>query len=158
VPENATRLGPEVAEEDLGTAGRLRIVVARLSRRAERTRAGAALTPSETSVLASIVRQGPMRLSDLASAEGMNPTMLSRLVNGLENAGLVARRADQADHRGVLVEATARGRRLQWQIRTERTDALSMALQRLSPGQRAAVELALPALEALAEELKGRRG
>lgn len=143
--------------EDLETAGRLHIVVARLYRRAERTRTGAALTPSETSVLAGIVRQGPVRLSALAYAEGLNPTMLSRLVQDLEKAKLVSRRPDETDHRAVRVEATAAGERLHRQIRSERTDELSTALIRLSQGERAAIEGALPALEALAEELKRRR-
>lgn len=138
-------------------AGRLRMVVTRLFRRVERTQAGAALTPSETTVLAGIVRHGPLRLSKIALAEGLNPTMLSRLVHDLEVAGLLVRRPDQVDHRAVLVAATPAGKGLHERIRSERSDMLSVALARLSDEQRQGLCAGLPVLEALAEELKSRR-
>ncbi|HTV10950.1 MAG TPA: MarR family transcriptional regulator [Acidimicrobiales bacterium] len=154
MPGNATLVSPRVAEEHFGTAERLGAVVARLLRRTDRTPTGAALTPAGTSVLAGIVRQGPLRLSELASAEGMNPTMLSRLVHELEQAGLVTRQTDASDRRASLVEATAAGKRLHGQIRTERSRVLSLALGRLSPSERSAVVNGLAALEALADQLK----
>jgi DNA-binding MarR family transcriptional regulator len=138
-------------------AARLRTVVTRLFRRVERTRAGAALTPSQTTVLAGVVRRGPLHLSELAFAEGLNPTMLSRLVHDLEAAGLVERWADRADHRAVLVAATPAGKGLHEHIRSERSDILSVALARLSNDERQALGAGLPVLEALAEELKGRQ-
>jgi DNA-binding MarR family transcriptional regulator len=53
-----------------------------LSRRLRPTAAGAAagLTPTRISVLFTIARRGPIRLSELAQAEGLNPTMLSRVI------------------------------------------------------------------------------
>ncbi|HXZ83475.1 MAG TPA: MarR family transcriptional regulator [Acidimicrobiales bacterium] len=148
----ATPLAPE---EDI--AVRLRMAIARLFRRIERTRAGVALTPSETTVLSAVVRQGPLRLSELAKAEGMNPTMLSRLLRDLEEEGLVRRRADRIDRRAALAEATQAGRRLHEKIRSERSDALSAALVRLSADEQDALRAGLPVLETLAEQLKGRR-
>ena len=102
-----TLLRPE-GTEDPGTAERLRAAVARLFRRSDRAWAGASLTPAGASVLAGIARQGPLRLSLLASTESTNPTMLSRLVHDLEKAGLVTRRVRPSDRRASLVEATAR--------------------------------------------------
>lgn len=151
---DATLSPPDVTEEGSGTAERLRAVVARLFRRSDRTRAGAALTPAGASVLAGTVRQGPLRPSELACAEGMNPTMLSRLVHDLEKAGLVTRHMDPSDHRASLVEATAAGRCLHEKIRAERSHVLLQALARLSPCERAAIADGLPALEALADQLK----
>jgi DNA-binding HxlR family transcriptional regulator len=52
------------------------------------------LSPSQREVLSTIVRRGPLRLSELAAEEGLNPTMLSRIVTNLEAAKLVARRPD----------------------------------------------------------------
>jgi DNA-binding MarR family transcriptional regulator len=133
------------------------MAIARLFRRIERTRAGASLTPSETTVLSAIVRQGPLRLSDLAKAEGMNPTMLSRLIRDLEKAGLALRRIDRVDRRAALAEATPAGRRLHDRIRAERSDTLSAALVLLSADEQRALRAGLPVLETLADRLKGGR-
>jgi DNA-binding MarR family transcriptional regulator len=83
--------------------------------------------------------------------------MLSRVVAGLVENGLVRRTSDPADRRAAQLEATPAGRRLAERIRRERTDALNEALAPLRPEDRAALEHALPALEALAEQLKRRR-
>jgi DNA-binding MarR family transcriptional regulator len=70
---------------------------------------------------------------------------------------LLKRSSDEGDRRAAWVEATAAGRRLAERTRRERTDAVNEALAELSESQRRRIEQALPALEALAEELKGRR-
>ena len=53
-----------------------------------------------------------MRAGDLAEAEAINPTLLSRVLGHLEEAGLVARGADPEDARCTLVSATPAGTRL----------------------------------------------
>lgn len=129
-----------------------------LSRRLRITPAAraAGLTPSKSSVLLSVVRGGSVRLSELADAEGINPTMLSRVVAGLSEAGLVERSSDTGDRRAAWVSATAKGRRLAERVRRERTDAVNAALARLSFEEQRIIEAGLPAFEALAEQLKGR--
>ncbi|MEA2158490.1 MAG: hypothetical protein QOD66_870, partial [Solirubrobacteraceae bacterium] len=69
------------ANVDIETAARLRAAIGRLSRRLRPTAAGTAagLTPTRVTVLLDVVRQGRARLADVASAEGINPTMLSRV-------------------------------------------------------------------------------
>jgi DNA-binding MarR family transcriptional regulator len=150
-----TARGTSASDDDV--AVRLRMAIARLFRRIERTRAGIALTTSETTILSVVVRQGPLGLTDLAASEGMNPTMLSRLVRDLEGDGLVQRKTDRVDRRAARVEATPAGRRLHERIRNERSDTLSAALALLSEEERGALCAGLPVLEALADELKGRR-
>jgi DNA-binding MarR family transcriptional regulator len=108
-------------------------------------------------VLLTVVREGPVRLSALAECESLNPTMLSRVIADLGDAGLVARTSDDGDRRAAWVEATADGRRLAERMRRERTDAVNEALEDLSPAERRLLEKALPALEHLGEALKGRR-
>lgn len=137
------------------TAARLRATVGRLHRRLRRTAAGAAagLTPTRVSLLTTIDRLGPIRLSDLAAEEGINPTMLSRIVGDLVESGLIDRIGDPADRRAALVTATRDGRRVIERMRRERTDVLSLALESLSPGERRQLERALPALERLADKL-----
>ena len=115
------------------SAARLRIAVARLSRRLRPTEAAGSLTATEVDVLVAAERRGPIRLSDLASFAGLNPTMLSRLVPKLEAGGLIRRLAVEEDRRVCRVEATAKGRRLLERIRSERNDALSKRLEELDP-------------------------
>jgi DNA-binding MarR family transcriptional regulator len=110
---------------------RMRRAIGRLNRRLRQTRAGAELSPSQYEVLVTTVGRGPLRHADLARVEGLNPTMLSRIVGKLEAAGLVARLADSGDGRVVHVAATKRGRDLVTRIRSERSDALNLALKGL---------------------------
>jgi DNA-binding MarR family transcriptional regulator len=143
---------------DIDTASRLRVAIGRLSRRLRTTAAGSAagLTPTRISVLLTIVRQGPIRLAALAQAESLNPTMLSRVMADLGDAGLVARISDDGDRRAAWAEATDKGRKLAERMRRERTDAVNEALEALTPADRRLLEKALPALEQLAEHLKDR--
>jgi DNA-binding MarR family transcriptional regulator len=141
---------------DTETTPRLRAVIGRLSRRLRPTPAAvdAGLTPTKISVLLHVARAGQIRLSELSDAEGINPTMMSRIIAGLTEAGLVTRAIDPCDRRAALVEATATGRKLADRIRRERTDALNLALEGLDERERSQIEAALPALERLAEELR----
>lgn len=152
-------MSPAATVPDLDTAARLRVAIGRLSRRLRTTAAGSAagLTPTRISVLLTVVREGPVRLSALAESESLNPTMLSRVIADLGEAGLVARTSDDGDRRAAWVEATADGRRLAERMRRERTDAVNAAMEDLSPADRHLLEKALPALERLGEALKDRR-
>ncbi len=148
-------LSPEL---DLDTAARLRQVIGRLSRRLRSTAAArdAGLTPTAISLLLTVARVGPLRLSQLAESEGINPTMLSRAIAGMVQDGLLARQSDEGDRRAAWVEATAAGHKLAQRMRRERTRAVNEALETLPEAERRRVERALPALEALSESLKGR--
>ena len=144
-----------LATFDTETTPRLRAVIGRLSRRLRPTAAAVAagLTPTKISVLLHVARAGQIRLSELSDAEGINPTMMSRVIADLTDAGLVTRAIDPGDRRAALVEATAAGRKLADRIRRERTDALNLALEGLEERERSQIEAALPALERLAEQL-----
>jgi len=135
---------------------RLRAVVARLARQLRSTQAGAGLTPTQISVLFSVARRGPLRVSDLAEIEGLNPTMLSRVIGALTDDGLLRRAADPTDRRAALVDATPAGRRLREKIHRERSAALGARLEALSPAERDRLAAALPALEALADQAGNR--
>jgi DNA-binding MarR family transcriptional regulator len=130
-------------------------VSARLSRRLRQTGAGdeAGLTPARVSALLNVDRHGSLRLAELAAAEGLNPTMLSRMVADLVEAGLLERSSDPDDRRSAWVSATAAGHRLAQQMRRQRTEAVESALAGLRPAERRAIDQALPALETLADLL-----
>jgi DNA-binding MarR family transcriptional regulator len=117
----------------------------------------AGLTPTGISLLLNVDRNGPMRLSELGASEGINPTMLSRIVAGLIDEGLLERTSDAGDRRAAWVEATRRGRRVAERMRRERTTAVNEAMGALGEQDRRLIEDALGALESLAEELKEPR-
>ena len=60
--------------------------------------------------------RGGMRLSELNRAVLLSQPALSRLVDRLAERGLLERRPDPADGRGVLVHLTDEGRRLQRRV------------------------------------------
>ncbi len=140
---------------DTDTAQRLRIVLGRLARvlRATEASLAADLTPTRVAVLLNTVRNGPIRLSDVAEQEGLNPTLLSRTVAHLAQDGLVTRTADEADRRSAWLDATPAGRDLAERIRAERTRAVEVALSELPSADRARIEAALPVLEELSQHL-----
>ena len=129
---------------------RLRVALARLSRRLRRHEL-AGLTPTQLAALATVGHSGPMRLGDLAAAEGIAPSTLTRLVTALEDSGYVRRCADPSDARASTLAITPHGQDALERIRTESTLALAASMQLLAPAQRATLADALPVLEQLAE-------
>jgi DNA-binding MarR family transcriptional regulator len=136
---------------------RLRIALARVSRHLDRQARGDALTRTQTSVLGTVIRLGPLRISELADVEGINPTMLSRIVAKLEDAGLLHRRPDPGDGRAALVEITDEGHALGLRLRAERTRLLTGRLAAMPVDRADELLAALPALEALAAALDPNR-
>jgi DNA-binding MarR family transcriptional regulator len=131
-------------------AGELRVAVSRLARRL-RTSTGGGLTSSQLSALFAIEASGPLRLADLSSIERVSAPTITRIVDRLEEAGLVSRQPDPHDRRGTLVSITGKARSELRRVRTERTALLQRQLAELSAADRAALEAALPVLKALAE-------
>ena len=129
---------------------RLRVALARLSRRLRR-HSLAGLTPTQLAALSTVEQSGPLRLGDLAAAEGIAPSTLTRMVAVLEELGYVRRDADPRDARASTLAITPEGHETLEQLREEGTALLTKWLAMLSLEQRAALAAALPALEALAE-------
>jgi DNA-binding MarR family transcriptional regulator len=92
----------------------------------------AGVGPARLSALSVLVFAGPMRLTDLARLEQVRPPTMTKIVAGLERAGLVRRRRDAQDARAVRLEATARGTKLLRQGRQRRVDRLAAGLRDLS--------------------------
>lgn len=68
------------------------------------------LTQSEGMVMRYLLQGEPSAPSRIAAATGIQRTNLSAVLRGLEHKGLVQRRADPSDGRGVTVSPTERGR------------------------------------------------
>ncbi|MHB2028437.1 MAG: MarR family winged helix-turn-helix transcriptional regulator [Acidimicrobiales bacterium] len=140
---------------NLDEVDRLHVVLFRLGRQLRAIDAGTGLTPAELSALGTAVRIGPIRPSELARREGINPATLSRLMARLVDEGALCREDDPADGRGALVSVTAHGRRLHQQLRVARARALCEHVASLSDSQQRAISTAIPALEALIEVMDG---
>lgn len=129
-------------------ASRLRLAVGRLNRRI-RIDGSESLPPLQLSTLVTVEQHGPLRLSELARREGVAAPTMSRVLSALDEQGMVERAADPGDARGVLVSVSAAGLARLREIRSQRTALVARRLDRLDAAQRAALEAALPALEAL---------
>ncbi len=116
-------------------ADRLHSAALHLLRRLRTEDDALGVSPPRLSALSVVVYAGPIGIGALAAAEGVAAPTMTRLVDGLERDGLVHRRRDPADARGVLVEATATGRRILTKGRQQRVRALAEGLTRLSRGE-----------------------
>jgi DNA-binding MarR family transcriptional regulator len=146
--QRAASAADPTAEE---LAARLRVAVHRLDRRL-RQEAIAGLSPSQTSVLGTISRLGSPTLGTLAEAEQVQPPTMTRLVGGLQAAGLVKRTTDAGDARVAHVRLTADGRRALERIRTLKTAFLARRLASLDAPERAASADLIALLERLVDE------
>ncbi len=108
------------------------------------------LSMTAVATLATLERSGPRRLTLLATLGGVTQPAMTQLISRLEDDGLVRREADPADGRVVRVSITDEGKATLARRRAKRAERLTPILAELSPGHRAALAAALPALDALA--------
>jgi DNA-binding MarR family transcriptional regulator len=136
--------------EQVIDVARLRVAIARLSRWLRRHEL-AGLTPTQLSALATVDRAGPLRLGDLAAAEGIAPSTLTRLVTVLEERGYVQRSPVPGDARASTLRITPTGHAALERLREQSTILLADRLRTLTADQHGALAAALPALEQLAD-------
>jgi DNA-binding MarR family transcriptional regulator len=94
------------------TANLLHSAALRLLRRARTADVGMDLDGPRASLLSVLAFAGPQPVTRLAEIEQVSPPAITKLVTGLEAAGLVTRERSPDDRRVVLVAATPAGRRL----------------------------------------------
>ena len=158
VAESRARVGTagigtaDVGMSDAELAGRLRVAVGLLVRRLRQRDPPGHLSPAQLSALVTIEAAGPVRNGDLAARENVAAPTMTRMVGAMEEAGLVSRGPDPSDARGSLVSLAPGGAAALRALRRERNNILIEKLAALPPEQRAALEAALPALEALRDE------
>jgi len=156
MPQGSATEGRQIGTRPAAPAGpaidapRLRVAIARLSRWLRRHEL-AGLTPTQLSALATVDRIGPLRLGDLAAAEGIAPSTLTRLVTVLEERGYVERCPVPGDARASTLAIAPAGHAALELIREQSTILLADRLATLTAEQRAALAAALPALEQLAD-------
>jgi DNA-binding MarR family transcriptional regulator len=103
------------------------------------------------SVLHTLTRSGPKRLTELTASEQVTQSAITQIVTKLEGEGLVERRPDPSDGRAVLVHITPEGTAIVEGRRAERMAHLAELAGRLTQAERAAIAAALPALARLVE-------
>ncbi len=135
---------------DADDVSRLRAAIGRLSRQLNASVSDIGFSPSQLSVLGTVARRGPIGIGELAELEGINPTMLSRIVGKLNDADLIERISHPDDGRAVVVQTTAAGRTLHERVQDQRSKAIAARLENMPDLQAAQLLAALPALEALA--------
>ena len=89
------------------------------------------LNAARLSALSVIVFAGPITLGELAGAEQVRPPTMTRIVNALEEQGLVRKSRDETDRRTVTLSATMKGKRLLVESRNRRIRPLADRMERL---------------------------
>ena len=129
----ATQDDPPAPQTD-GLAQDIRALIGKLKRRLREQPAPGDLTPSQTSVLLRLEREGPATTSSLARLEGMRPQSMSAVIAPLEAAGLVSGTPDPKDGRQTILSLTDACRKWVEESRAARQDWLTRSLQaRLAP-------------------------
>ena len=104
------------------------------------------LSPPRLSALSVLVFAGPQSLASLAKAEGVKPPTMSKLIAELEQDGLVEKSEDPGDRRGLVISATAQGKKIMLQGRDRRLALLKERLGRLNTKEIALLAGAAPVL------------
>jgi DNA-binding MarR family transcriptional regulator len=91
---------------------------------------------SALSVLHTLSRVGPCRLSELVSTEQIKQPALTTAVAKLERHGLIARIPDPSDGRASLLSLTADGRAIVSRRHADRAERLGCLIDRLSSADR----------------------
>jgi DNA-binding MarR family transcriptional regulator len=115
--------------------------------RPDTTPCGQPMSTTEAHAVGELHRSGPLSQKDLAESLGLQKSTVSRLVDQLERSDLVARTANPADQRSVLVGLTANGTKRARRLAEARRALFSGLLDRLDPADRATVVAGLAPLE-----------
>jgi len=84
--------------------------VLRLGRRLRSERPADSVSLSALGILGTLRRRGPLLAVDLATLERLKPQSLTRLLAGMERAGLIERQPSVLDGRARSIALTASGR------------------------------------------------
>jgi DNA-binding MarR family transcriptional regulator len=135
---------------DTALASTLRLSVMRLARRLRAMRTDTSLSLSQLAALATLDRHGPLTPGELAAHEKVQPPSMTRLLAGLEAAGLVTRAAHATDGRQVVMTVSPDGQALLREDRRRRDAWLAQQLRTLDPEEVAVLGRAAAILERLA--------
>lgn len=131
-------------------AHELRPTVMRLSRRLRQLRDPELdLGSNQLSAMAVLLNSGDQRMGELAAEERVRPPSMTRIVNGLEERGYVARRPDPRDGRQCVVTLTPAGRAVLLDNRQRRDEWLATRVAELDEDARTTLHAAIAVLTQL---------
>jgi DNA-binding MarR family transcriptional regulator len=113
--EQWQRERPELDSSPIGIVGRLSRLAREVEARLEPVYRDHGLEPGWHDVLATLRRGGPpyeLRASEFTKGLMITSSGATKRLDRLERAGLIARRPDPADRRGILIALTDEGRRM----------------------------------------------
>jgi len=111
------------------------------------------LSVSQCHALQTLVREGPITVTQLADNLYLEKSTASRLANGLLNRGLVRKRSPGSDGRVVILQVTEQGLRLSRRILNDLAEEYMELLEEFDP----VVRKALPRLlERLTQTISAR--
>lgn len=155
-----TRAGPTTTGDDRSDAIVIQLHdrLTRLARQLRNLELPDGMTHERLSALMTIDIYGPISVTALADRELVRPATMSRMVSALVHEGLARRQDDRRDGRGVLVTATARGRRAFRRANEYRTTLFREAIEGLNDDQLAAISTLTVILDRLGMLLDNRAG
>lgn len=142
---------PNPAQCRPGTlAGELRGALSVATRRIRSRRGAADLPDQQFTVLAVLLRKGPMTPGALADHEHVQPPTMTRTVNALVELGFVTKEPHPTDGRLVVVRPTPAGESEVRETRRRRDDWLAQQLKDLSADERSILAQAAVLLRQIA--------
>lgn len=104
-------------------------------------------TVTQARTLATLRREGSMRLTDLAQAQLVTQPSMSILVARMEGRGLVEKLPDPTSPRATRISITMTGQALLDELLARRTEVLRDRLEALTDEELEQLSAALPALQ-----------
>jgi DNA-binding MarR family transcriptional regulator len=108
---------------------------------------------TQKAVLKRLETEGPATSADLARAEGVTPQSMGTAIVGLEDLGLLERKAHPTDGRQMVVKLTAKGVSLRKHIKVAKETWLGQALEKLDKEELAVLFKAGEIMKRMAEKL-----
>jgi DNA-binding MarR family transcriptional regulator len=114
-----------------------------------RRESGGQVSSTGAAVLAALRDRGALRVTELAAEEGVSQPTMTMLLKRLERDGLVERHSDPRDGRASRFTVTEPGLQLLASRARSRAEALGRRLARISESDRAILDGAIAAIEAV---------
>ena len=131
-------------------AAEMRTVFRKLKLRVREHGGGNDLTPSQSSVVLRLEKDGATTVSSLARVEGMRPQSMSAIVAPLQESGLIRGAPDPSDGRQTLMSLTPKCLKWLEEGRAARQDWLATTIsQKLSVHEQEKLQAALELLKRL---------
>src|SRR5205823_10548650 len=128
-------MSAEKSNPNLEAADRFHSAAIHALRHVRRDDPETGLSAARLSALSVLVFGGQRTLGELAAAEHVRPATMTRIVQALEQDGLVRRESDPDDGRVTRLHATAKGERVLWRGRERRVANLAGLLSGLSAAE-----------------------